>query len=750
MTQAGTGQDGSKHSQNRLSKWSFPLLFVILLSACGIQNSPYDAGAEKTNTLFTAFTSRSPKYLDPTSSYSTDETAYTYQIYEPLYGYHYLKRPYQLIPRVAAAIPQPVYLDTQGKQLPDDAPGDKIAESVYDIPIKPGVRFQPHPAFAKDANGQYVYHHMSHADVASKWAMADFPQTGTREMTADDFVYAIKRLATTRVPSPIFAQLLAYIVGLKEYGDLIRVEDKKLRASLAPTNRDLPFLDFRKWPLAGAEALDAHTLRIRVKGKYPQFKYWLAMTFVVPIPWEAEVFYSQPGMAEKNLTLNYWPVGTGPYMLTEYSQNRRHVLTRNPNYRGEPYPCEGEEQDQAEGLLTDCGKITPFIDRIVFSVEKESVPLGNKFMQGWYDIPEAQRPEYGLSIAIAVKDSEEKAAEYARKEIRFPTTVETTNWYMGFNWLDPIVGKGDTPAQQEKHRKLRQAISIAMDWEENVTIFEDSQAVVAHGPLPPGLLGYKDPAKDVEGINRVVYDVIDGKPVRKSIEAAKKLLAEAGYPDGREAKSGQPLVLNFDYQSALTPSARALLDWYAKQFAKLGIQLEIRATDYNRFQDKMRRGTEQIYFWGWNADYPDAENFLFLLYGPNAKAKSDGENASNYQNAEFDQLFERMKFLDDGPEKEKVIARMIEIVREDAPWMFGYFPMSAGAYHQWVGNAKPTQMIRNHLQYMKIDPVLRAKTQAEWNRPIWWPVLLIFGLLALAVWPAYSGWRKRERETGRV
>ncbi len=79
-------------------------------------------------------------------------------------------------------------------------------------------------------------------------------------------------------------------------------------------------------------------------------------------------------------------------------------------------------------------------------------------------------------------------------------------------------------------------------------------------------------------------------------------------------------MLNFDYQRALTPELKAVLDWMVKQFAKIGVQLELRATDYNRFQDKVDKGSLQIFWWGWFADYPDAENFLFLLYGPNSKA----------------------------------------------------------------------------------------------------------------------------------
>src|SRR5256885_13989609 len=102
----------------------------------GCNNSPQPHDLEKTNTLFSAFTERSPRYLDPTASYSNNETPITYQVYEPLYGYHYLKRPYQLIPKAAEAVVQPKYLDKNGQPLSDDAPADQIAESVYDIPIK--------------------------------------------------------------------------------------------------------------------------------------------------------------------------------------------------------------------------------------------------------------------------------------------------------------------------------------------------------------------------------------------------------------------------------------------------------------------------------------------------------------------------------------------------------------------------------------------------------------------------------------
>jgi ABC-type transport system substrate-binding protein len=718
-----------------------PSTLEARVSASSPINSPYVAGAEQKNVLYTAFTQRSPKYLDPARSYSTDETPYTYNIYEPLYGYHYLKRPYELIPRTATHVTEPMFLDWQGNTLDAEARPSDIVESVYDITIRPGILYQPHPVFARLDDGRFRYWPLDAEGLKDKFSIPDFKYTGTRELTAHDYVYALRRLASPRVASPIYSTLAQHIVGMEAYGKRLREVDTELRKDMTVGARDLPWLDLRSLGFSGIEALDEYTLRIRVKGLYPQFKYWLAMTFVAPIPWEADRFYSQPGMAQRNLSLNHWPVGTGPYMLTESLQNRRHVLSRNPNFRGEPYPCEGEPGDQAAGLLADCGKMTPFIDRIVFNIEKESIPLQGKFMQGYYDIPQVDRGDAGVAMLVAASDSTEKAALYAKHGIQLPTTVEAQMQYFGFNWRDPVVGQGDTPEQQVRNRKLRQALSIAFNWEEFVAIFQNDQAQVAYGPIPPGILGY---VSGEAGFNRVVYDVKDGKPQRKSLDEARRLLAEAGYPNGRHEKTGAPLVLHFDSASGAGGSSPTL-DWMRRQFANIGVQLDVRSTDYNRFQEKMARGVAQMYMWGWVADYPDAENFLFLLYGPNAKAGKGGENASNYVNPEYDALFERMRDLPDGDEKAQVIAQMTKILQMDAPWMFGAFPKSGGAFQQWVGNAKPTQMVRNTLQYMKIDPELRAKKIAEWNPPIWWPLGALMALLVAVLWPAWRVLRRQER-----
>ena len=471
------------------------------------------------------------------------------------------------------------------------------------------------------------------------------------------------------------------------------------------------------------------------------------MTFLAPIPWEADAFYAQPGMAERGITLDQWPVGTGPYMLTEFVKDRRITMQRNPNYRGVPYPCEGMPDDERRGFLKDCGKPTPFVDGLVATVEREGTPQRNKFRDGYYDIEVFERTDTGNAYLVEMNDSEEVRADYLRKGFDFPQTTDVSSWIIGFNMIDPVIGIGDTPEQQLRNRKLRQAISIAIDWEEYSKIFPKKSGETAMSPLPPGVPGSRDGTP--EGINPVTHKLVDGQPVRRSLDDAKQLMVEAGYPNGRDAKTGRPLVINYDYYAPATPERKPEIDWVVRQFAKLDIQLEVRATDNNQFQDKVRKNKHQVFWLGWLADYPDAENFMFLLYGPNAKSVSDGENTANYQNPEYDRLFSQLKSLDDGPAKQAVIDRMVQIVQQDAPWSFGYFPYSAVAVHQWIGNSKPAILIRDHGRYLRLDTALRTAKIAEWNRPVWWPVVLIVAGLAALVWGARRSLKKRERMNAR-
>ncbi len=710
----------------RLFPWA-----LGLLAACGNPpNNPYPAEDNGRNILYTSFEER-PKHLDPARAYSSNEYEIISQVYEPPLQYAYLKRPYQLEPLAAAELPEVSYLDRAGKPLPANAPDGEIGYSVYDIRTRPDIRFQPHPAFARGEDGSYRYHALNPEALAGIRTLADFPETGARELTAEDYVYQIKRLAHPEVHSPIGELMQGYIVGLKELSERMA---KDYAARLDKSG----WFDLRAYPLEGVEIVDAHRFKIRLRGKYPQFRFWLAMPFFSPLPWEADAFYSQPGLMKKNITLDWYPVGTGAFMLVENNPNRRMVLARNPNHHREFYPTEGEPDDAALGLLRDAGQPLPFIDRVVFVLEKETIPYWNKFLQGYYDASGLASDNFDQAIQFSGQGSAELTPEMKAKGIRLQTTVAVSTFYFGFNMLDPVVG-----GLEEAKAKLRRAIGIALDEEEFIAIFMNGRGIPAQGALPPGLFGFVDGR---DGINPYVYDWADGAARRKSIEAAKQLLAEAGYPNGVDAATGQPLVLNLD-TTATGPDDKSVLNWYRKQFAKLGIQLVLRTTDYNQFQQKMTNGNAQMFRWGWNADYPDPENFFFLLYGGNAKVGKGGENAANYRNPEFDKLFERMRNLDDGPERHALIQQMQEILRRDSPWVFGVHPKSYSLNHDWYRNLKPNLMANNGLKYLRIEAREREAKRAEWNRPVYWPLVVAPVVLVAAVWPAYAVYRRRMRAT---
>jgi ABC-type transport system substrate-binding protein len=716
------------------------LLLLAFLTGCGDApwNSPYShsdsASGAGSNVLYTSFSER-PKHLDPVQSYSENEFVFIAQIYQPPLQYHYLKRPYELVPFGAAEVPRALFFDAGGKPLPENAEAAKVAYSEYVIRIKPGIRYQPHPAFATDDKGRFLYHDLKRGELAGIYAVGDFKKQGTRELVAADYVHQIKRLAHPRLHSPILGLMNEYIVGLKALTEALGNADKSLPKD--------GFLNLTQYELEGARVLDRHTFVIRVHGKYPQFVYWLAMPFFSPVPPEAERFYAQPGMAEKNISLDWFPVGTGPYMLAVNNPNRRMVLERNPNYQGEVYPDEGEPGDAEAGLLKDAGKPLPFVDKVVFSLEKEQIPYWNKFLQGYYDASGIASDTFDQAVQFTGQGDIALSDEMRERGIRMQTSVATSVFYLGFNMLDPVVGAGQDARSRERARKLRHAITVAIDQEEYISIFQNGRGIPAQGPIPPGIFGYREGAP---GINPYVYEWRAGDQRRKSVEYAKKLLAEAGYPGGRDAKTGQPLLVNLD-TTATGVGSKSRLDWYTKQFEKIGVQLVVRSTDYNRFQDKIRKGNVQLYFLGWNADYPDPENFLFLLHGAQSKVKNGGENASNYANPEFDRLFERMKAMYNSPERQAVIDRMVEIVRHDAPWVWSLFPKDYTLHHAWVHNRKPNQLANNGLKYQRIDPKLRETMRREWNRPVVWPAVLILTVLVLSMVPAVLAFRRRERRT---
>ncbi|MGL5631932.1 MAG: ABC transporter substrate-binding protein, partial [Azovibrio sp.] len=264
----------------KLPNFLLLLLAVVLFSACDQSwNDPYPAAETGNNILYTAFLNR-PKHLDPVQSFSEDEINFTAQIYQAPLQYHYLKRPYTVIPATVEAVPHPRLFDARGQELPDDAPAGQVVESLYELRLKPGIMYQPHPAFAVDEAGRHLYEDLSSEQLKDKFVVSDFPQVGTRELKADDYIYQMKRMAHPRLHSPIFGVMSEKIVGLDELG--------KELGEFARQNPDVAWLDMDAHTLKGVEKVDDYTWRVRIKGCYPQFNFWLTMPCFAPVPREVD------------------------------------------------------------------------------------------------------------------------------------------------------------------------------------------------------------------------------------------------------------------------------------------------------------------------------------------------------------------------------------------------------------------------------------------------------------------------------
>jgi ABC-type transport system substrate-binding protein len=572
-------------------------LFVVLACTHAKKEDP-------ANTLHIASPAKI-KGLDPVQAddlYSGDEVS---RGYEGLLQYHYLKRPFELIPELAEAMPE---VSKDGK--------------VYTVKIKKGVLFQDDPCF-KDSNGK------------------------GRELTAEDFIYSWKRLADPQNNSPGFWIFDGQVVGINDWHDAAQKSGKA---------------DYSK-SIDGLKALDRYTLQITLTQHSAQFLYFLAMPFAYVVPHEAVDFY---GAQFAN-----HPVGTGPYRLTESVPSTKYVWDKNPTYHPDFYPSSGETGDKESGLLVDAGKPLPLNDRIVMTVYEESQPQWLSFMAGKLDVSGIPKDNYSQAITA----SKELSPELAQKGIKLYKASGFDTTFEAINMLDPAVG-GLTP----RARMLRQAISLAMDHDPSIDLFYNGRAISAEGPIPPGVAGYDPNYKN---------------PYRHAnLARAKDLLAKAGYPDG---KGLQPLV----YLAGSSSTERQMSEMFTKMLAQIGIKLDVHTSSWPEFQSAIKQGKGQMWGMAWQADYPDAQNFLQLFYSKNARP---GPNDAAYSNPEFDHLYEKALTLPDGAERSALYQQMSKLVVEDAPWVFGVDRVLFYLTQSNVRNFKLNIFDHGWFKYLGVEP----------------------------------------------
>lgn len=653
-----------------------PVFLGLLVGLCGCGNDPYPPGATARPILFRALPD-DPKTLDPTVAYIVSDAQIVDLIYPCYFRYHFLKRdPYVLELNFGAEQPKRepyLYTVTQSGHTVQ-----KHGES-WTFRIKRGLRFQDDPCF---------------------------PHGKGREIKAADFIYSFRRMADPAIPCPVLSYFEDKVIGLHEYAKYNRDRQK----------HDLP-ADYRR-PVEGLQ-LDPHdpyTFRILLNQPYPQLRYLMAMHFTTPIPHEAPERYGEDYARH--------PVGSGPYLLAEYWPRQRVVLKVNPNRNYEVYPSDGAPGDREAGLLKDAGKKLPLTNEIIFTVMREAITGWNLFLQGYQDSWRVTQTNYQQVMTQQGKLS----PEMIRKGVRLYRSSGPDIYYFAFNMRDPVVG-----GYTERHKKLRQAISIAFDAQAFIDLQSQGNGRPAQFLIPA----------DIYGWERNYLN-----PYRQyNIKKAKRLLAEAGYPNGIDRRTGDRLTIYYDNPET-DAAGRQWVGLVAKQFEAVGIRMESRSWRANVFDDKVRNGDFQFIFYGWIGDYPDPENFALLLYGPNGHSK--GVNYSSYDNPEYNRMFEQMRSMDDGPERMAIIRRMRDIAVEDCPWIFLYHPDDLAIVNKWLLNVKPHPMAVDTLKYLRVDGRERARLQAAWNKPNYWPAVAIAVFLILGTLPAAEVVRRRRNRKVRV
>jgi ABC-type transport system substrate-binding protein len=645
----------------------------------GCTNDPYPDADRDKKVLYTSY-SAPPKTLDPAVAYAVTDHVVTGSVFDTLLEYHYLRRPYELMPGLAETLPE-AQVQPNGHQS-------------YRFRLRSGILFHDDPCFGLSQKGR-----------------------STREVSAADVAFQLARLADPAVNSPA-APTFGDVLGFTAFGErLVQMRKADPAFAALPAHEQ-----YRR--AGGIEGVMVHgdlELELVLSSPNPQILYWFAMPFTTPMAWEAVAYYDgkdgRPNLSER-------AVGTGAFRLALYEKQHRFVLKRNPTWYGlaekgavvpgAAFPTDIDPDDIKAGRVDPAyaRRRLPFLDEVRFTREKENIPNFNKFLQGYYDAGGIIKESFD---AIVVGGHLSK--EMQERGMRLDKEVEPTIFFIGFNMDDPVVGARGG----EKARKLRQAMSLAIDAEQFMQLFLNGRGVAAQSPVPPGIFGYDQDYRN---------------PFRQpDASRARKLLAEAGYPGGIDPATGQPLRLTFDTQAT---GAEAYLQWefFARAWRDLGLDVEIKATTFNQYQEKLRRGAYQVFFAGWGADFPDPENFFFLLECGNARSKINGPNTANFCNAEFDKLYRAMKTMPNSAERARLIRQMVAILEEERPWIEVFFRERYTLHHAWVANAKPMGISYPTYKYRDVNPQQRARMQAEWNTPVRWPLYLVLLALAAAVVPA--------------
>ena len=425
-------------------------------------------------------------------------------------------------------------------------------------------------------------------------------------------------------------------------------------------NEKLPEANYDE-VVEGIKAIDKYTLQFKLAKVFPQFLYALAMPFSYVVPREAVTKYGKE-------FINH-PVGTGPYVLPVFDQGKRLVYTKNPTFREKFYPSEASPE--FKHMLADAGKKLPLVDKIIVDVIVESQPAWLKFNKGEVDYLSIPKDNYSTTIV-----NNQLSKEMADKGISLSITPGLDVYFYGFNFDHKIF----------QNINLRKAMSLAFDQKLMNELFYNNTGIPAESVAPPGVAGnnpaFKNPWKG------------------PNLELAKKHMALAGYPEGK----GLPEITLDTFSST---SARQKAEFFQKQMEKIGIKIKVVGNLSPELQAKIKKRSVMMIDYGWIGDYPDTENFLQIFYGPNS---SPGANSANYNNPEFNKMYETVAKMQNTPERTALYEKAVQYLTNEVVVIFTVHTQTYMLQQKWIKNYHDSDFIFDFHQYLNVDLKEKAET----------------------------------------
>ena len=507
---------------------------------------------------------------------------------------------------------------------------------------------------------------------------ACFPGGKGREVVAADVRYSWQRIADPKTECPVLSSLWDYVEGLKEAYETARKNGSRFDYSA---------------PFPGVEVVDSHTFKVHLLKNYPQIIYWMAMHFACPVAREAVEYYdgekhTDGGRTVRRDRFKWHPVGTGPFRyvqeLSDHDQNFR--LARNERYTTTRFPSGGWPPARDAVCRPLAGLPLPIVDEVQIRVLREPIPAWLLTKQGYLD-------QFGVnkdSFSSVVTATNELSPELAARGMRLEKDVDVSTFFTSINMEDPLLAG---------NKKLRQALACSLDAATENEIFFNGVREVAQQILPPGMPGFRKDYRNPRGFD---------------LEKARRLIAEAGFPDGIDPKTGRPLQLTME-TSASASDERQLTEFEQKCYERLGVTVSVSENTFAKMIEKEDKGNFQLASGtGWGADYPDPENFMMLYYSRNTPPH--GKNVSRYQSAEFDRMYEQMATMENSPERLEIVHKLVDLLNDDCPSILTNHKAFYSLVLPWAPRTHNNMMLEGGLKYQWVNPALREKLRAEWNR----------------------------------